>query len=54
MGPALLKQLFIRYNLSMPSCSIAIDQLLASLAKSARGRHQARLDPQTRARLSAS
>lgn len=31
----------------MRSRSSAIDQLLASLGKSARGSHQARLDPQT-------
>ena len=31
----------------MPSRSNAIDQLLAALGKSARGAHQARLDPQT-------
>ncbi len=35
----------------MPSRSIAIDQLLAYLGKSARGSHQARLDPQTLAAL---
>ncbi len=35
----------------MPSRSIAIDQLLASFGKSARGSHQARLDAQTLAAL---
>ncbi len=38
-------------TLYMPSRSIAIDQLLASFGKSARGSHQARLDAQTLAAL---
>jgi hypothetical protein len=35
----------------MPSLSFAIDQLLASLGKSARGSHQARLDAKSLADL---